>query len=286
VEPSPGLSERIGPTTLKLEHLQVTGSFKVRGALFALSRLPPGTGVATCSAGNHGKGVAYAARRLGLQATVYVPASVDAAKLRGMQDLGATVIRSEHAGFDDTEPWAMEEARRKGLTWVSAFEDDAVMAGNGGSLALEVLEQVPDLTRIVIPLGGGGLAAGVCAGMPERMRVIGVQHERSPAFRLSQVRGEAVTRLPAADTLAGGIEGGIGRRNYALIRDRVEVVEVDEAAIHDAVRWLVDAHQTLVEPTGAVAVAAARTTLGADEHTVVVLTGRNVAYATVAALLR
>src|SRR6266498_5173936 len=147
VELSPALSERAGvPVWLKLECLQATGSFKLRGALFRLSLLSEEekrAGIATCSAGNHGKAVAYAARSLGLIPTIYVPASVDESKYRAMVDLGAEVVRSEFPGYDETEQWALKEAARAGKVWISAFDDEAIMAGNGGTLGLEILEDAP-----------------------------------------------------------------------------------------------------------------------------------------------
>src|SRR5215467_10030848 len=145
LEESPALSKILGvPVRLKLESLQATGSFKVRGAIFRLSLLTDQekrTGIATCSAGNHGKGVAYAARSLGLVPRIYVPSSVDESKYRAMVSLGAEVLRSEFPGYDETEQWALSEARREGRIWISAFDDPAVMAGNGGTLALEILEE-------------------------------------------------------------------------------------------------------------------------------------------------
>src|SRR5713101_3917076 len=157
VEESPELSKRLGVRVwLKLEMLQVTGSFKVRGAFWKLSRLTEAerrTGISTCSAGNHGKGIAWASRLLGLTPTIYVPKSVDPAKHSAMVALGAEVIVSEFDGYDDTEAWAREETARSGKVFVSAFDDEDIMAGNGGTLAVEVLEDVPDARAFLVPVG-------------------------------------------------------------------------------------------------------------------------------------
>ncbi len=165
MEESPALSAALGvPVWLKLESAQVTGSFKIRGASFRLSLLTEEekrAGIATCSAGNHGKAVAYAARSLGLVPTIYVPASVDESKYRAIVELGAEVIRSRFPGYDDTEEWAIREAERSGRVWISAFDDEAIMAGNGGSLALEILEDAPDARGFVLPVGGGGMSGGL-----------------------------------------------------------------------------------------------------------------------------
>lgn len=294
VERSPALDERLGGRVwLKLESLQLTGSFKLRGAWFKLSTLSSSErarGVASCSAGNHGKGLAYAARDMGLEATVYVPRSIDAAKARGISELGARLERSAFDGFDDTEVWARAEAERRGQCYVSAFDDAAIVAGNGGSLALETLGQVP-ATRFIVPVGGGGLGAGFALAL-EHARpgstLVVVQHEQSAALLRSMERGVAQTTMPAVETIAGGLEGGIGASNFEVLRSRVsEVVTVSERAIREAVVWMLDAHQLLVEPSAASVVAACLSGAIAPSSadTALVISGRNVATGTLAALL-
>jgi len=290
VEESPALSAILGvPAWLKLESLQVTGSFKIRGALFRLSRLSEHekrAGIATCSAGNHGKAVAYAARSLGLVPTITVPSSVDESKYRAMVALGAEVIRSEFPGYDDTEEWAMREAERSGRVWISAFDDEAIMAGNGGSLALEILEDVPDARAFVLPVGGGGMSAGLAFAVREKLShatIVGCQHEASPALALSLERGHAVTRLPAVETAAGGIEGGIGRKTFEILRSRIDrVALVSEREIFEGVRWILEKHQHLIEPSAAAAVAACLTGKAGrfESPVVVVISGRNVSLET------
>jgi threonine dehydratase len=155
VEFSSGLSDLLGvPVWLKLEALQLTGSFKIRGALFAVSKLTEA--IITCSAGNHGKAVAYAARG----ATICVPRSVDKSKFDAMVAMGADVRVSEFDGYDETQDWALEMAAREKKYFLSPFDDDAVMAANGGTVAMEVLEDAPDARTFILPVGGGGLAAG------------------------------------------------------------------------------------------------------------------------------
>jgi threonine dehydratase len=295
-EPSGGLSEKLGvPVWLKLENLQVTGSFKVRGAFFKLSRLTKAernAGIATCSAGNHGKGIAYAARAMSLVPTIYVPRTVDSAKHRAMVAMGAEVIVSEFDGYDDTEAWARGQIEKSGKVFVSAFDDEDVMAANGGSLALEVLEDVPDACGFVLPVGGGGLSAGFAYVARERFpeaRIVGCQHEKSPALKLSLETGRAVTRLPAVETTAGGLEGGIGAKPFEILRTRVDrVALLSEEEIFEGVRWMLEAHQSLVEPSAAVTVAACLTGKAGSFETpvVVVLSGRNVSLETLRRILR
>lgn len=288
--PSPALSRRLGiDVHLKLDSLQVTGSFKVRGALFALNRLSAKgvREVAACSAGNHGKGIAWAASELGMHATIFVPKSVDASKLEGMRALGARVELSDFIGYDDTEQWAISEAERRGLPYISPYDDSAVMAANGGTVALEVLEQVPDARTFVMPVGGGGHAAGFTfvAGnhLPEA-RFLMCQHRDSPAFHLSVERGYPVTELPAIETLASGLEGGFGTQTFDVLRDRYDEIRlVEETEIRQAMRWMVREHGLIVEGSAAAAVAGCLQdpVIETTGPVVVFISGRNIAMDTV-----
>ncbi len=296
VEASPGLSERLGvPVHLKLECGQLTGSFKIRGALYGLHRLMQEghTQVATCSAGNHGRGLARAARLLGAEATIFVPSSVDPAKLAGMLADGATVETSPWPGFDRTEAWAMEVCREQGLPYLSAYDDVDIMAANGGSVALEVDTQLPagPLT-CVMPVGGGGHAAGFVRAMQELRpgsRFVAAQAAASPALARSLAQGSAVTRLEGPATLAHGLEGGLGAKSFEILRDAIHhVALVEEDAIRGAVRWMAAEHQLMIEASAAVAVAAclaadvpvAAGTLDDSNPVVVFISGRNVALET------
>jgi threonine dehydratase len=268
VEYSAGLSEILGvPVWLKLESLQLTGSFKIRGAMFAISKL--NGNVITCSAGNHGKAVAYVSRG----ATICVPRSVDKSKFDAMVRMGADVRVSELA------------AQEKKY-FLSPFDDDAVMAANGGTVAMEALEDAPDARTFVLPVGGGGLSAGFASWAKHSLAdatIIGCQHLLSPALRMSLDAGEAITRLPVVETLAGGVEGGIGARTFAVLRPLVDSVAlVSEAEILEGVRWMVANHQYLIEPTAAVTIAACLTgKVRAVGPVVVVVSGRNVSSETV-----
>ncbi len=295
VEPSRKLSEiaRV-PVWLKLESQQITGSFKVRGAFVRMAEIPPQErrrGVVTCSAGNHGKGVAYVSRLLSIPARIYVPRTVDESKYRGMLAMGADVIGAECPGYDETEALARREAAKAGLPFLSPFDDEAIMAGNGGSLAVEVLEDVPAARTFVLPVGGGGLAAGFALYARERnpdARLVGCQHELSPALKLSLDRGEAVTSLPPIETAAAGIEGGLGRLPFEILRSRTDAVALlSEEEIFEAVRWMLHEHQYLIEPSAAVTVAACLTgkTGKLESPTVVVVSGRNVSLETVKRIL-
>jgi threonine dehydratase len=295
VEESPGLTEKAGvPVGLKLECLQLTGSFKIRGAVFAMARLDAGErarGVVTCSAGNHGKAVAWVARELAVPAEIHVPGSVDEAKYRAMVALGARVLRSGFDGFDETEQLAKAEAARSGRPYLTAFDDAAILAANGGTLAAEVLEDAPEARTFLVPVGGAGLAGGFAfyaKSLRPDARIVGCQHVLSPALALSLERGEAVLRLSPVATSAGGLEGGIGKTGFEVLKTRIGgVALLTEEEIFEAVRFMLDRHQYLVEPSSAVTVAAILTGKAGriDSPAVAVVSGRNVALATIRRIL-
>lgn len=275
------------PTYLKCEFLQYTGSFKPRGALFYLSTLKESEEVAGVSAGNHGLGLAYSAKHFKLPCTIFVPKGVDQAKFDKIKSLGAKVIRSDFIGYDDTITWAKEEAKKRGLHLISAFDDEKIMAGNGGSLALEIQNDLPQVQNWIVPVGGGGLAAGMVVAAPE-VRFIACQHINSPGLKLSLEKGYPVMHLPAIKTLAGGIEGGIGEHCFSYLKDRVkDVVLITEDELIEGVRFMLKTHQYLIEPTAAVVMAAClfKKLPVLKGPTVIVLTGRNVAYETLASLI-
>lgn len=294
IEYSLELSKLLGqPTFLKLECLQITGSFKIRGAFFYLSTLgivEKKRGVACCSAGNHGLGLAYAANELQIPCTVFVPKSVDRAKHDKLLQLGAVVKISEFIGYDDTLKWSTEEALKLNLPMVSAFDDEKIMAANGGTLAVEVLNQIPEATHYVLPMGGGGLPAGfswhIKSKYPDRQIII-CQLAKCPAFKLSLEQGRAITYMPPIETLAGGVEGGVGEKCFAILKTRVdEIALITEDEIKSALCWGLKHHQYLIEPSAAVALASC---LFGHVHptgpTVIVLSGRNVSYSTVQQLV-
>ncbi len=295
IEPSPALSEAAKvPVFLKLESLQLTGSFKIRGAWFVLSRLSADErqrGIVTCSAGNHGKAVATVARELGIPTEIHVPRDVDQAKYEAMVALGARVIRSDFEGYDDTQEVARAEAARSGRPFLTAYDDARILAASGGTLAAEVVEDCPEARTFLLPVGGGGLAGGFAyyvKTVRADSRVIGCQHEGSPALALSLERGEAVTTLPAFATTAGGLEGGLGRICFDALRTRVDgVALLGEAEIFEGVRFMLERHQYLIEPSAAVTVAAILTGKagGLASPTAVVISGRNVALSTLRRIL-
>jgi len=285
--PAPGLGEDVW---LKLETLQPTGSFKVRGALAALARLPAGAAVVTASAGNHGLGIAWASAQLGVSATVVVPETASPAKLAALEAFPAEVVRVG-AGYDEAEADALERAAA-GAVYVSPYNDTGVIAGQS-SLGPELDSQLDgEPVTVVCSVGGGGLASGLslwAAGRPGA-RIRGVEAERSPAFTAALTAG-AITPIEPGPTLADGLGGNLepGSATFALIRDGMaSVAAVSEAEIEDTMRFLARAHGIVAEGAAAVAVAGVmtgRVALQENGTTVIVVSGRNVALATLARIL-
>ena len=260
LEPSPFLSEITGvPVRLKLECVQPTRSFKVRGAFNALLSLGPELGrrpLLAASAGNHGLGVALAARALGARAILYLPADAPETKVRRIRELGADV-RLVDGSYDDAEAKALAAAAAGEGHLVHPFDDAAVVAGQG-TVALEITARWSGVEEVVVPVGGGGLLAGVGAALeaPASHRVWGVQSERTRAMHDAFRAGRSVP-TDIVPTLADGLAGGVTDRSYtraSAVTDDVRLVR--EEALAGAVRELYRHHGVVAEGSAAVAVAA------------------------------
>ena len=273
--PAPALGDAV---LLKLETLQPTGSFKVRGALAALSRAGDGP-VVTASAGNAGLGVAWAAAALGVPATVVVAETASPAKIAALEALPVTLVR-HGAAYDAAEAHALALAR-EGAAYVSSYNDTGMIAGQS-TLGRELESQLPGPFSVAAPLGGGSLAAGLGLWASRRgdTRVVAVEAERSPAISSAIAAGEIVP-IEVGDTLADGLAGNLepGAVTFPLVRDHVgAVVQVSEAEIAEAMRFLARAHGIVAEGAGAAVVAGVLAgRVAADGPLVIVVTGRNIA---------
>lgn len=271
---------------LAVESQQVTGSFKVRGALFALERLAArgAREVVVVSAGNHGAGVAFAARELGVRATVCVPQTAPEAKRSKIRGYGAEIVVVPTPSYDEAERHALDLASQRGLPFLSPYDDHDVVLGNGASLAFDVVAALGHAPAIAVaPFGGGGLATGLAWGFGAGTAVWGAQTEASPAMAESLLRGEAILAYDSAPTLAEGLEGGIARDAFDRARAAVAgVVVVDEAAIARAMRFAHDELGLALEGSAATALAPILDGLPSElappaaGDLVVVLTGSNV----------
>jgi threonine dehydratase len=292
------LSEVSGANvSLKLENLQDTGSFKIRGALNRLLTLDEREreqGIIAASAGNHALGVARAASLLGVRATLIVPESGSPAKIAALRRFPPEVVelRVEGADYDAAEALGIALARQTGRRFVSPYNDPQIMCGQA-TVAVEILEDLPHVEVLLVPVGGGGILAGMglwAKTVNPSMRVIGVQSTASPQMHAAFEAGELVT-VPVLDSLADGLAGNIepGSPMYELAR-RVsdEIVLVEEAEIAHAMIWYLEHHHLVVEGSGAVALAALLNghIVNIEGKTVAaLLTGRNVAIERLKALL-
>lgn len=283
--PAPGIGDRVpGELFLKFENRQRTGSFKDRGALnrmLDLSEEERRRGVITASAGNHAQAVAYHARRLGVPATVVMPETTPLIKVGNTRRYGARVILHGQR-FSQ----AIEESKRlreeQGLVMVHAYDDEAIIAGQG-TIGLELLEQVPDLDLVVVPIGGGGVISGIAAAVKAlrpRIRVVGVEAEAAPSARSSRDAGRIV-EMETGDTLADGIAvKRVGDLTFPLIEKYVDdIVLVGEEEIARAILLLLEREKTVVEGAGAAPVAAllsGRIPVADDEKVAAVLCGGNI----------
>lgn len=281
LEKSAALTDMIGVGVhLKLECWQPTRSFKVRGAFSALTSMPAdgrGRGLVTASAGNHGQAVALAAARFGIPVTVFVPADAPRSKKRRIVTLGAALDESA-ATYDDAEDLAMAHAERTGARFVHAFSDDEVVAGQG-TVALEILEALPGVRTVVVPVGGGGLIAGigiVLRSLAPDVRLLGVQSVETRVMHDS-LRAGRVVDLPVTPTLADGLAGRIDARSFERAREVVDEIHlVDEDTIAEAIRTLYVRDGVVAEGSGAAAVAALTALGPSDGPAAAVITGGNI----------
>ena len=279
------IADRAGASgfLLKCESLQKTGSFKVRGALNAVTQLSLAArqhGVVTVSAGNHAQALAWAAAASGVRCTVVMPAKASESKATAAAGYGAEVIR--HGTAAEAFAKADALAKEMGYTLVHPFDDPQIQAGTG-TIGLEILEQVPDVELVVVPIGGGGLIAGIAVAIRAanpHIRVIGVEPEGAAAMRASLDAGHPV-RLDTINTIADGLAAPFaGELTYPVVRDLVDdVVLVTDREIADAMSVILTRCKLLAEPAGAAATAALlahRIPQAQGKRVVAILSGGNV----------
>jgi threonine dehydratase len=246
---------------LKLDNQQRTGAFKERGALNKLLMLTAderARGVIAASAGNHAQGVAYHAGRHGVKARIFMPLPTPLTKVSSTRAYGAEVVL-HGANYDEAYGKALEDAREQGFTLIHAFDDEAVIAGQG-TLGLEILGQHPNIEAIVAPIGGGGLIGGIACAVKETnpsIKIFGVQPSRIPSMKAAVLEGKPVT-LDPAKTIADGIAvRRAGERTLPLVQKYVDdIVTVEEEEIANAILLLLEREKTLAEGAGAAALAA------------------------------
>ena len=268
---------------LKPEMLQITGAFKLRGALSKILTLTPEErvrGIITSSSGNHAQACAYAGQLLGIKVTVIVPDDTPHLKVSNARRMGANVILWERTY---AERWkkVQQEVEEHGYSIVHAFEDYTVMAGQG-TIALEIMEDLPDVETVLVPIGGGGLISGISTAIKEsnpKIRVVGVQAANSDGFRASREAGQRI-RIQSKPTIADGITCSMPtERPFQVVERYVdEIVSVEENDIREAVRQIAREAKLIAEPTSSVVVGALlahKITVRPDEKVALVLTSGN-----------
>ena len=246
---------------LKCEQFQRTGAFKIRGATNRIATLPEAdreSGVVTASAGNHAQGVALAATRAGVDAKIVMPEHAPISKVKATEGYGGQVVL-HGADYGEAQTRAHELEREEGRFYLHAFDDPDVMAGQG-TIGLEIVEDLPDVGTVVVPIGGGGLISGIATavkGLDSDVRVVGVQAENASSVAASLNKGEIV-ETEGVDTIADGIAvSRVGERTFEVIRERVdEVVTVSDPEIATAITYLLERSKMLAEGAGAAALAA------------------------------
>ncbi len=283
---SPYLSKKTTyPVRLKCETMQDTGAFKLRGATNAILGLSPEArkrGVLTLSSGNHGRALAYAAKRLGVRCVVYMSELVPDVKVRAIRDLGADVVIAG-GSQDEAEIAALARTHKDGLHYVHPFDDPAVITGQG-TIGLEILEDMPDVANVLVPLSGGGLFAGVALAiktLKPDVRMIGVTMENGAAM-IESLKAGKIVPINEVATLADALGGGLGTENvhtFEMTRRTIdESLMLSEFEIADAMRVLFTEDRIVAEGGGAVGVGALlsnRLTLN-DGPTAIVISGCNV----------
>ncbi len=286
-------SERLAtPVYFKCENLQRTGAFKIRGALNVMTALPRAelqSGVITASAGNHAQGVAFAADLLGVKATVYMPETTPPQKVFATRDYGAEVVLVGR-NFDEAYHEAVAAGKLSGARFIHPFDDPEVMAGQG-TIGLEILQELPDVATVLVPIGGGGLIAGIATAIKEthpQVRVIGVEAAAAPSMHYSLQKGR-IMETPLRVSLADGIAvKRVGKNTFPVVRDLVDdVVLVEEEEIALAIVALLERAKLMVEGAGAVGLAAllAGKVAGPLGKTVCLLSGGNIDVKTISVVV-
>ncbi|HFI0464073.1 TPA: threonine ammonia-lyase [Streptococcus suis] len=278
---------------LKPENLQRTGSYKVRGAYYKISRLSQEEkerGLIAASAGNHAQGVAYAARTLGVKATIVMPLNTPLLKINKTRKLGADVVLHGDI-FDDAAAHAYELAETHGYTYIHPFDDEDIMVGQG-TIAFELIEELPDLDVILVPIGGGGLAAGIsrlAKLIKPDIQVIGVEPAGAASMKLSLEKGE-VTAFPQVQTIADGVAvRKPGQKTYEVVQSQIDqIITVNDVDLIDSFLSMVEQHKLVCENAGLITIAALFKLKDQikDKNVVSVISGGNIDVLTINSLVQ
>ncbi len=286
------LSEMTGNKVyLKPENMQVTGAYKIRGAYYKVSTLPKeerAKGLITASAGNHAQGVAYAAKKFGCRAIIVMPTTTPLIKVNRTKSYGAEVVLYGNV-YDEACAYAMDLAEKEGMTFIHPFDDETVATGQG-SIAMEILQDLPTVDIILVPVGGGGLLAGISTLaklLNPKIRVIGVEPMGANCMQESLRKGEIVT-LPSVDTIADGTAVKTpGEKIFPYIKENVdEIITIDDSELVVSFLDMLENHKMVVENSGLLTVAALKHLDAENKKVVAVLSGGNMDVITVSSVVQ
>lgn len=263
LEPSFYLGDGERKYFFKLESFQPVKSFKVRGALnkmLTLTEEEKAKGVSTISSGNHGSSVSYAASLLGIEnAQIIVPATAPKSKVERIEYFGGSVMQMG-ANYDEAHALGMKHIEEMGMTYIDAYYDDPKIYGGQGTIAIEILNQNPDIDTIVVPVGGGGLSTGIAVAakaIKPDICIIGVQTEACPAMIKSYEDGVCYEEYPIGETICDAVVGGVGALSYAMLKDYCDdLIEVSEESAAKAVSFMARNEKYIVEPSSCLTVGA------------------------------
>ena len=289
---SPALSRACGNNVyLKPENMQITGAYKIRGAYYKISTLSEeekARGLITASAGNHAQGVAYAAQAAGVSATIVMPTTTPLVKVNNTKDYGAKVVLYGET-FDDAAALAAKKSEEEGLTYIPPFNDLDVATGQG-TIAYEIFQSLPDVDMILVPIGGGGLAAGISTLaklLNPNVKVIGVEPTGAASMKASLEAGKVVT-LPSVSTIADGVAVKTpGDKVFPYIQKNIDqIITIDDSELVNAFLDVMEKHKMVVENAGLLTVAALHHLDCKDQNVVSVLSGGNMDVITMSSLVQ
>lgn len=273
------------PIIFKCEYLQPAGSFKLRGAYFALSQLTDTQkkqGIATNCTGDHGIALAYVAHLLNIPCHIYTMKKLPSFNKERLLGLHAKLYFSDSDCYDDTLQWAKQESAFAGLYFVESSDNEMLMAANGGSLAIEILKDVPQVKNFILPVGQGDMLSGLSFFVKKKypdVTIIGCEHEKIAALTHSLKNNKALTKVPNINTLAYELQRGVHPKTFSILKDTVDYTTLhSEEAILEGVRWMLKHHQCLIDPSAAIVIASclSNTLPPLEGPTAIVLSGKNI----------
>jgi threonine dehydratase len=251
------------PIIFKCEYLQPSGSFKVRGAYFYLSQLTDQQkkqGIATCCVGNHGMSLAYAAYLLNIPCHLYTPKSIPSFNKKKFLDYYAHIHLSSTESLQETLLWAKQQSSLHNYHFLSSYDEDSLMAANGGSLALEIIKDVPQIKNCILPIGHGDMLSGLSYFMKKKypdINIIGCEHEKIASLSRLSKRDPLISDTASIPTLASELSANLSEKTFSFLKTRVDHVTLHpEEEILEGVRWMLTHHQCLIDPSSAIVIAA------------------------------